>query len=61
MLRLVAALEKDSFETLTVSLTLVIILSISTIVISSFEIILFDNNGSTALQKYFIVPSVFLF
>ena len=47
MLRLVTTLAKTSFKPLAVSLSLLMILSPSTIVIFSFEIILFDNNGLT--------------
>ena len=52
MLRLVTILAKNSFKTLAVSLSLLMILSPSTIVIFSFEIILFDNSGLTTFQNF---------
>ena len=61
MLRLVATLEKNSFKTLAVSLSLFIILSHSTIVTFSFGIILFDNNGLTTLQKFLLSQTFFSF
>ena len=61
MLRLVTTLEKNSFKTLTVSSLLLIILSPSTIVIFSSEIILFDNNGLTPFQKFLLSQTFFLF
>ena len=61
MLRLVATLEKNSFKTLAVSFPLLIILSPSTIVIFSFETILFDNNGLTTPQNFFLLQTFFLF
>ena len=61
MLRLVTTLEKNSFKTLAVSFSLLIILSPLTIVIFSFETILFDNNGLTTLQNFFLLQTFFLF
>ena len=61
MLRLVTTLEKNSFKTLAVSLSLLMILSPSTIVIFSFEIILFDNNGLTTLQNVLLSQTFFSF
>ena len=52
MLRLVTILAKNSFKTLAVSLSPLMILSPSTIVIFSFEIILFDNSGLTTFQNF---------
>ena len=61
MLRLVTTLAKNSFKTLAVSLSLLMILSPSTIVIFSFEIILFDNNGLTTLQNVLLSQTFFSF
>ena len=61
MLRLVTTLAKNSFKTLAVSLSLRLILSPSTIVIFSFEIILFDNNGLTTLQNVLFSQTFFSF
>ena len=52
MLRLVTILAKNSFKTLAVSLSPLIILSPSTIVIFSFEIISFDDNSLTTFQNF---------
>ena len=61
MLRLVTTLEKDSFKTLAFSLSLLMILLPSTIVIYSFEIILFDNNGLSTLQNFLLPQTYFSF
>ena len=61
MLRLVTILAKNSFKTLAVSLSLLMILSPSTIFIFSFEIILFDNNSLTTLQNFLLSQFFFLF
>ena len=59
MLRLVTTLEKNSFKTLPVSLSLFIILSPSTVVIFSSKIILFDNNSLATFQNC-LVSQMFL-
>ena len=56
MLKLVTILEKNSFKTLAVSLSL--FLSLSTIVIFSFEII-FDDNGLNAFQNILLSQTFF--
>ena len=61
MLRLVTILAKNSFKNLAVLLSLLMILSPSTIVIFSFEIILFDNNGLTTLQNFLLSQTFFSF
>ena len=61
MLRLVTILAKNSFKTLAVSLSPLMILSPSTIVIFSFEIILFDNSGLTTLQNVLLSQKFFSF
>ena len=61
MLRLVTTLQKNSFKTLAVSFSFFMILSPSTIVIFSFEIILFDNNGLTTLQNVLLSQTFFSF
>ena len=52
-------LEKNLFKTLAVSLSLLIILLPSTIVIVSFKIILFDNNGLNSFQKILLSLTLF--
>ena len=54
-------LEKNLFKTLAVSLSLLIILLPSTIVIVSFKIILFDNNGLNSFQKILLSLTLFSF
>ena len=54
-------IRKGSFKTLAVSLSLLVILLPSTIVIFSFEIILFDNNGLTTLQNFLLPQTYFSF
>ena len=60
MLRLIT-LEKNSFKTLVVSSSPLIILSPSSIAIFSFKIILFVNNSWTTLQKFLLSQKFFLF
>ena len=58
---ILVTLEKNSFKTLAVPLSLLTILSTLTIVIFSFEIILFDNNGLTTLQNILLSQTFFSF
>ena len=54
-------IRKNSFKTLAVSLSLLIILSPLIIVIFSFEIILFDNNGLITFHIFLLSQMFFCF
>ena len=54
-------ISKEFIQNLAVSLSLLMILSPSIIVIFSFEKILFDNNGLTALQNFLLSQTFFSF